>query len=850
MAIYEENRSITKKIKMKKIYLLILLGAFCFVSWSQTYQDMIADGTYTVQEIKEAANSYFAEKGYGRGTGYKAYKRWEYLAERMMDESGYLKDPEFYVNEMESYNSYINNLYGFAARNTTGTWEDLGPTYWNQTSGWNPGVGRITAMAIDPNNTNHIIAGAETGGVWKTLDGGVSWTVLTDTFSTLFVYALTMEPGNSNIYYWGATNGIIYKSTDAGATWSFLADTGNGLVNKILIDPNNTSKMYCSVQNGGIYKSTNSGVNWTRIAPNATTGFDVEFKPDNTNVIYASGNNFYRSDDGGNTFVQSPMITSTGPKMIGVSENNPDVVYVVEAQNGLFSALYKSTTQGLLFTQLSHDNKNYFGYSSAADDALGQAPRDMDIVVNPNNVNEVHIAGINTWRSVDGGVSFGITSQWVPQNANAVNIGYCHADVDIMDYVNGKLYVGTDGGIFVADNPQVVTSNYYTDLTTGMGIRQFYKIGISQTSPVVVTGGSQDNGSSVFDTSGNWTDWLGADGMEGFVDKDDPTVLYGTSQFGVLYKGTNTGNSVVNVPRPEGKGGNGNWNWVTPFEQDPQASGVIYVAYDELFRTANDGATWESISPNYGTPIDHLKIATSNSNYIYMAVNNTFHASINGGANWFQSPTTFSGLINGIAVHPTNPEKLAIVINDNQKVYISTNSGISWAPMRLDLPNMVPLDVAWDNNAEQGLYVAMNQGVYYHDSTTGNSWLPYRNNLPNVIVNELEINFAENKIYAGTYGRGLWVSNTYSASLSIDEIVFESLQMYPNVASSEVFIAWNQPENIDIKIFNTQGKVVFFAKNVTAYQPYKIDINTLSAGMYFVRVSNANGEITKKLIKQ
>lgn len=468
---------------------------------------------------------------------------------------------------MQNYNRYINQNYGFAARNTTGTWQDLGPTYWNQTSGWNPGVGRITAMAIDPNNTNHIIAGAETGGVWKTLDGGQSWTVLTDDLSTLNVYALAMEPGNTNVYYWGSSSGVIFKSSNAGATWDFLADTGNGIVNKILIDPNNTSKMYCSVQSGGLYKSITGGVNWTRIASNATQGFDFEFKPNNSNIIYASGNNFYKSEDGGLTFSQRSNITSSGPKMIGVSANNPEVVYVIESQNGLFNALYKSTTSGLQFNELSHTDKNYFGYSSAADDDLGQAPRDMDIVVNPNDVNEVHIAGINTWRSIDGGTSFNITSQWVPQNAAAANIGYCHADVDIMDYVNGKLYVGTDGGIFVADNPQVVTDEYYTDLTTGMGIRQFYKIGVSQTIPVVITGGSQDNGSSVFDTFGMWNDWLGADGMEGFIDKNDPTVLYGTSQFGVLYKGINTGNNAFNVPRPEGRGGTNAWNWVTPLSK-------------------------------------------------------------------------------------------------------------------------------------------------------------------------------------------------------------------------------------------------------------------------------------------
>src|SRR5690606_1795498 len=119
----------------------------------------------------------------------------------------------------------------------------------------------------------------------------------------------------------------------------------------------------------------------------------------------------------------------------------------------------------------------------------------------------------------------------VPENALFENIGYCHADVDILEFVGNRLFVGSDGGIFVANNVGTVNSNYFTDLTGGLGIRQFYKIGVSQTNPVVVTGGSQDNGTSVYTAAGVWKDWLGADGMESFVDKTNSNTLYGTTQF-------------------------------------------------------------------------------------------------------------------------------------------------------------------------------------------------------------------------------------------------------------------------------------------------------------------------------
>ena len=830
---------------MKRFYIILIFCLFALNSWSQEYRRMIAAGTYTVQEIIEEAEAYFALNGTQRGKGYNPYKRWEYQALRNCDENGMLKTPEFYFNELENYNNNLNqNNQGFRAAADTGNWEELGPTYWSQTSGWNPGVGRVTSIAIEETNTNHIIIGGETGGVWKTLDGGTNWTVLTDNLSNLNVYALAIDPTNSSTYFWGSTSGNIFKSTDGGATWNLFADTGSGNVNKILIDPTNTNKMYCSVEGGGIFKSTNGGLNWSIINASANNGYDVEFKPGDTNTIYASGNNLYKSTDGGLTFNFIGGF-NTGPKMIGVSEANPSVVYVVQAFNGIFNGLFKSIDSGTTFSTLSHAGKNYFGYSSLADDNNGQAPRDMDIVVNPTNADEVHIAGILTWKSNDGGMTFNITSQCVPQNASAQNIGYCHADVDIMQFVGNTLFVGTDGGIFKATNPQVVNSNYYTDLTVGVGIRQFYKIGISQTNPVVVTGGSQDNGTSVYGTNGIWTDWLGADGMESFVDKNNASILYGTSQFGSLYKSTNGGLSLSGISTPDNKSG----NWVTPFEQDPILANTIYTGYDQVYKSTNGGSTWTAVSQNFGNNLDHLKVAPSNSTYMYAARNGILYRNSFVGivANWSQL-SGLTGTINSIAIHPTNPNKVAVATTGAQKVYVSSNGGVTWTSYLYDLPNFTAQALVWENNGKDGLYVGMNYGVYYIDNESNNSWKPFSNNLPNVIISELEINYAENKLYAATYGRGLWRTNLYDPSLSIDEFEVADVKLFPNPASNEVTLSWNKGENVSVKIFDNLGKLVHYTSDVSLQNNFKINTSSFTSGMYFVRINSNVGVVTKKLI--
>jgi photosystem II stability/assembly factor-like uncharacterized protein len=843
---------------MKRFTLLFVFSLFCFGLYAQDFKQLIAEGSHSVAEIVSAAESHFDSVGRERGTGYKPFRRWQYFAERAMDETGKLKSSEFYYNELNSLNANLNNE-GFSARTVVGTWEEMGPTYWNATSGYNPGVGRITSISVDKTILNHIIAGSETGGVWKTLDGGTTWTVLTDNLANIDVSALAIDSNNSSNYFWGSTNGAIFKSTDSGSTWSLHSNVSGGSVNKILIHPTDAQIMYCSSEGNGIYKSTDGGLNWSGIYFAGTgTGYDIEFKPGDPSVVYASGTDFYKSINNGSSFSKisgvAPNAFSTGPKMIGVSQNDASVVYVLEADNGIFGALYKSTDSGSSFTKLTHE-LNYFGYDSSGNDDLGQAPRDMDVAVNPNDINDVHIAGINTWRSIDGGVSFNITSQWTPDSANSQNIGYCHADVDILEFVgsgaNAKLFVGTDGGIYKAENPTVVSSGYYTDLTAGLGIRQFYKIGVSQTNPVVVTGGSQDNGSSALLSDGNWIDWFGADGMEGFIDKNDTDVFYGTAQFGsfVKYNNLSITNSISYLTQPDDKGGDASWNWVVPFEQDPITPNVIYCAFDEVYKSIDGGLIWESISPNFSNDIDHLKIASTDSNKIYIAINGSFRYTTDGGITWAQSSLNLAGgQINSIAVHPTDSNKIAIATTNSNKVYVSTDSGFSFTAIGWDLPSFSAQALTWQDNGKDGLYLGMNYGVYYTDNTLGNSWTLFNNGLPNVRINELEINTADSKLYAATYGRGLWKSSLYDEALSVTNFELDDLKLYPNPATNEVNLEWNTADAVTVRVFNTLGKLMFYSKNVNLSSIYKIDSSSFESGVYFVKLNSSKGEITKKLI--
>jgi hypothetical protein len=367
----------------------------------------------------------------------------------------------------------------------------------------------------------------------------------------------------------------------------------------------------------------------------------------------------------------------------------------------MFNKLYISNNSGSSFTELNHTGRNYFGYDTNGINSGGQAPRDMDIAVSPIDVNEVHIAGILTWRSLDGGVTFTCTSDWIPEDALTANIGYCHADIDIMEFNGASLLLGTDGGVFITSSGANLDANFYTDLTTGMGIRQFYKIGVSQTSNVVVTGGSQDNGTSVYSAANGWRDWLGGDGMESFVDITSSCTnctMYGTIQFGGLYRTDDMGNTYINLVEP----GQGSGEWVTPFEQDPADTNTVYVGYNRLYKSTDRGITWVASTTDFGGDLNHLKIAASNNQIMYAARDALMYKTGDGGINW-TTLTAPGGSINSIAIHPTNPNLIAVATTSANRVLVSTNGGTTWGSYLFNLPNFSALALVWDDNGADAL---------------------------------------------------------------------------------------------------------------------------------------------------
>lgn len=787
------------------VFGLTLLAA---PGWGQRYLEMIEAGTYPLSEIQREAEAYFSRTDRGQGSGYKQYKRWEYVASQELDERG-VKIPNHELAQQARMYRRTAALAQQESGTFGGEWKSLGPTYWNATSSWNPGVGRVTSIGIDLNNTNHLIVGSPTGGVWKTLDGGASWTPLTDNFSTVDVYALEISPWDSNDYLWGSTSGRIYRSTDGGKTWASTSHvSGSGRVSRIQHHPTEPNVVYAVSESNGLFRSTNGGSSWVAVpGVSGIAGYDVEFKPGNPNVIYFSGTRVYRSTNGGASFSQIGQFSTANNayKMMAVTPADPNVVYVLESKGGVFGAFYKSTDGGETFSEMVNGNTiNYFGYSPTGSDDKGQAPRDMDVAAHPFDADEVHIAGINTWKSIDGGLFFFLTSHWVPNTAASLGVGYVHADVDILKFVGSRLYVGTDGGVFTSDDGATT----FVNRTNGLGIREFYKIGVSKTNPNVVTGGSQDNGTSVMrGATRQWVDWLGADGMETFVDWSNDKVLYGTSQNGSLYRSFNQGNSYTSVPKPLGvdKGA-----WITPFEQDPVVPTTIYAAYADIWKSTIGGGNWEKISNFDGDNFNHLKIAPSDNQRLYAARRTNLFTTSNGGATWAEISGPWTNSINFIAVHPKQPERLLIVVSNG--VFHSTNAGATWENISAGLPSGTKYCATWEDTGKNGIYVGGFGFVSYTNDDLNGEWIGFFNGLPTVRVYELEINYVSETIFAGTYGRGLWESPIYhkvsSGVVSLAEQV--TARLFPNPAQGHLWLEVRAAQSLNarLELYAPDGRLV------------------------------------------
>ena len=750
----------------KILFFVLCMGLFSQAE-AQQWTEMMEDPAVNFYDVQQAFNQAWGNQPYTRGKGWKQYKRWEYFMEERTFPHGKRPRPGQAWEEHNRFQAQYRSNQSFGAR--AANWTPLGPASWTNSTGWNPGNGRINCVAQHPTNSAIVYAGAPAGGLWKTTNSGASWVCLTDDQPVLGVSAILIHPGNADTLYIGTGDGDgsdtysigVLKSTDAGATWQTTGlnwSTGNTrLIRRMIMHPTNYN-IILAATNNGIYRTTDGGATWTQTLTGSMR--DVEYKSGDPMTVYACTDELYKSTDGGQNWLQIttglPAAADVNRASIAVTPANPNYVYVLfgGTDSGFFG-LYRSTNSGTSFT-LRSNTPNIFTYDQTGSGTGGQSWYDMALAVSTTNAEEVYSGGINVWKSTNGGTSWNILTHWV----HPATLGYVHADIHTLDFFGSNLYCGSDGGLFKSTNAGVDWTNY----STGMEIMQFYGFGASAQNAYQIIGGAQDNGTNYLNNN-TWTHVLGAEGMEAAIDPTNSLIMYGETQSGGLNRTMDGGANWTDIV-PAGAGGAA---WVMPYVIDPNNAAILYAGFEEVWKTTNRGNTWTQISSfGTGATLRYIAVAPSNSDYIYAGTAGTLRKTINGGTSWTTITPNLPGgsAVKYIAIDPINEQRLWISLsgfNSGEKVFYSGDAGLTWTNVSGNLPNLPINCITYQAGSADGLYVGTDVGVYYKDNNLS-TWQPYMTNLPNVMVYELEIHYGVNKLRAATYGRGIWESDLYTPS--------------------------------------------------------------------------------------
>lgn len=696
------------------------------------------------------------------------------------------------------------------------TWRCIGP----------PRGGRVVAVAGDPVNPATYYFGGVAGGVWKTNDAGTTWVNISDAyFKTSSVGAIAVSESDPSTIYVGMGETTIridvshgdgvYKSTDGGTTWTHCGLAATRHIGQVRIHPKNPDIVYVSAlghafgnnEERGIYRTTDGGKNWTRILykSDKAGAADLTFDPNNPNVLYASlwevhrnfwelssggeDSGLYKSTDGGDSWTE--ITRNKGlPKAgllgkIGLSAS--------PAKAGRVWALIESQEEPGIYR--SDDFGETWAKQSAKQDLRYRPWYYMHVYADPQDAETVYVCNLGFWKSTDAG------KNW---EAIATPHGDNHG-LWIDPKNNQRMIQSNDGGANVSFNGGATFSTIYNQLTA-----QFYNICVDNQFPYRVYGTQQDN-SSISVPSNTiegiipWSDcYMAGTGESGYIAAHpaDSNIIYvgavGSSPGGggaLQRYDHRTGHiQLVNVnPEPHGGLGAGDvqirFPWTFPILFSPHDPNILYTAGNQVFRTTDEGLSWQAISPDLtrndptklkasGGPITldtsgaehYCTIYTLRESIHEAGVfwagsdDGLVHLSRDNGKTWDNvTPADLPewSYIRTLEPSPHDPATCYLAatrykLDDNRPfLYKTTDWGATWT----SISNGIPVDdftrVIRTDPGQAGLLYAGTETGIYVSFDDGANWQRWRANFPITPVYDLLVK--ENDLVAGTHGRSMWV---------------------------------------------------------------------------------------------
>ena len=729
------------------------LGIGTYAQESIPWQSQLHDHTKSTEEVRQSFSLIWPEiDAVPRSNGKKPLERWAWWTERRTKPHGTRPPANAWWNESRDFKnsiltfptgpswSYIGNddipFYGGAGRVNNvvlydGGWLACAPSggLWvsqNEGDTWGTAGGAIdelsavgtTDVIVDPDNPNHWFLATGDGdgattysiGLLETFDSGTNWgtTGLNMPEGNNKIFKIAFKPDSANVIYVCSNNGL-YRSEDSGISFTSLK---TGVVRDIVINTESTNMLTIVLENMGVYRSVDSGMTWSNIplpGSESIGRIELSSSESNPNRIYAFGAHYYtqatlgvwRSDDGGASFYATMLRSEGGP--------------------------------------------NLHGWTSDGSDYSGQAWWDMCIAVDPTHEDRIVLGGVNLWESNDGGFNWNCDAHWSGQG----EYPQVHADQHGLTFMpDGRLIVANDGGVYLRDS-----FGQYSDKSDGLDIAQIYRLGLSPHRHSDMICGTQDNGTSLYNSDG-WQRILDGDGMGCFYHDSDSNTLFMSAYYGLLYRSLDAGRSNTQIANYSGTGVNEAGNWLTPWLASPHNPDVIYVGKKSVYRSDDSGLTWSTLGTMSDTKADAIAISVTDPNTILVAKRDELWRSTNGYD--FTELSNLPGeTISDVLISSSNSNEIWVSFgsftNDNQ-VWVSYDGGDSWIDKSLGL-QALPVNTMIEST-DGIIYAGTDLGVYSYDDLSG--WSIYGEGLPLTIITDLEIRSATNRLIAASYGRGVW----------------------------------------------------------------------------------------------
>ncbi|MEN9381237.1 MAG: hypothetical protein RI940_118, partial [Bacteroidota bacterium] len=730
--------------------------------------------------------------------------------------------------------SFSGALLGLPGAGASTSWVQRGPT--------NVG-GRTRALAWDPNDVSgkKVWAGGVSGGLWYNndiTDVNSSWVNVGDVWSNLSITKISFDPINSQIIYVSTGEGYqvkatrgegIWKSTNGGSSWTQLSSTtGMTYINDLVVrNESGTSVVYAAVDgnfyqgswsiydNTGLYRSTNGGTTWSQVLPinSNPPGTNAPFTPssisigaDNRLWVGTKSSPYPGTDRGGGKIIFSDNGTSWtiseevsvtngyGRVTVASAPNDANYVYAfIEkfTSNGVSTiSLIKSIDKGTTWTDISLPDDVDNGIS-ASDFSRGQAWYDQVLKVDPNNASTVYVGAIDLFKSTDAGASWTQISKWSnnPGMGSIARLSYVHADQHALEFKpnsSSTAIFGNDGGVFYsADLTNASTSSVINERNLNYNVTQFYAAAIHPSANTnYYLAGAQDNGTQQFNTAGlgGTNEVTGGDGAYCFIDQSNPNYQITSYVYNNVYRSTDGGNNFSTILSDDLSGSfinpacyDNNLHIYYSYKNNDGTNGVIKritginatpSVSDVSIAGLNSIITAFKVSP-LTTGSTTLFIGTSNSKIIKVTNANGIASSTTLSTSGFPANSSISS----IDVGASENELLVTFFNYGvNKIWYTSNGGTTWVNKMGDFPN-IPARWGMFNPANRAndVLLATELGMYgsTNFSNANPTWSQLNNGFTNVRTDMLQYRASDKQVIAATHGRGLYSSNGFAVTPSI-----------------------------------------------------------------------------------